>query len=154
MRAVTTGTAAFALGIHKKDLDNILSRYPVRGFERRTQGLARRLSLASIEQVAIAIDLTRDFSIPIPTALLLAEEALGSREGYCLAARPFGHSRRPPQDPARTSGTTLRRDRTRDPPASRTPGSKGLTIKCLTTSTKEGPWLPRGPLADERLSEA
>lgn len=89
MRAVTTGTAAFALGIHKKDLDNILSRYPVRGFERRTQGLARRLSLASIEQVAIAIDLTRDFSIPIPTALLLAEEALGSREG--VIASPHGH---------------------------------------------------------------
>ena len=81
MRAVTTGTAAFALGITKKDLDNILSRYEVRGFERARQGLARRLSLASIEQVAIAIDLSRDYSIPLPTGLLLAEEALSSREG-------------------------------------------------------------------------
>lgn len=89
MRAVTTGTAAFALGIHKKDLDNILSRYPIRGYERGRQGIARRLSMASIEQVAIAIDLTRDYSIPIPTALLLAEEALSSREG--VIAAPGGH---------------------------------------------------------------
>ena len=89
MRAVTTGTAAFALGVTKKDLDNILSRYSVRGFERSRQGLARRLSLASIEQVALAIDLTRDFSIPTPTALLLAEEALSSHEGVITS--PGGH---------------------------------------------------------------
>ena len=89
MRAVTTGTAAFALGIAKKDLDNILSRYPVRGFERGRQGVARRLSLASIEQIALAIDLTREYSIPIPTGLLLAEEALSSREGVITA--PSGH---------------------------------------------------------------
>jgi len=89
MRAVTTGTAAFALGISKKDLDNILSRYPIRGFERGRQGVARRLSLVSVEQVALAIDLTRDYSIPIPTALLLAEEALSSREG--VIASPGGH---------------------------------------------------------------
>jgi hypothetical protein len=89
MRAVTTGTAAFALGIAKKDLDNILSRYPVRGFERGRQGVARRLSLASIEQIALAIDLAREYSIPIPTGLLLAEEALSSREGVITA--PGGH---------------------------------------------------------------
>ncbi len=89
MRAVTTSTAAFALGINKKDLDNILSRYPIRGYERGRQGMARRLSLASIEQVAIAIDLTRDFSIPTPTALLLAEEALSSPEGVIRS--PGGH---------------------------------------------------------------
>lgn len=89
MRAVTTGTAAFALGIAKKDLDNILSRYPVRSFERGRQGSARRLSLASIEQVALAIDLARDFSIPIPTALVLAEEALASHEG--VIASQGGH---------------------------------------------------------------
>lgn len=89
MRAVTTGTAAFSLGIAKKDLDNILSRYPVRGFERGRQGVARRLSLASIEQIAIAIDLAREYSIPIPTGLLLAEEALSSREG--VIAAPSGH---------------------------------------------------------------
>jgi hypothetical protein len=89
MRAVTTGTAAFSLGIAKKDLDNILSRYPIRGYERGRQGVARRLSLASIEQVALAIDLSRDYSIPVPTALLLAEEALSSREG--VIASPGGH---------------------------------------------------------------
>jgi hypothetical protein len=89
MRAVTTGTAAFALGVAKKDLDNILSRYPIRGYERGRQGVARRLSLASIEQVALAIDLARDYSIPIPTALLLAEEALSSREGVITS--PAGH---------------------------------------------------------------
>lgn len=89
MRAVTTGTAAFALGINKKDLDNILSRYEVRGYERGRQGLARRLSLASIEQIALAIDLSRDYGIPIPHALLLAEEALSSREGVVVS--PSGH---------------------------------------------------------------
>lgn len=89
MRAVTTGTAAFALGIPKKELDNILSRCDVRGFERGRQGVARRLSQASIEQVALAIDLTRDYSIPVPTALLLAEEALSSREGVITS--PGGH---------------------------------------------------------------
>ena len=89
MRAVTTGTAAFALGIPKKDLDNILSRYEVRGFERGTRGLARRISFASIEQVAVAIDLTRAFSIPVPAALQLAEQALASREG--VIASPDDH---------------------------------------------------------------
>jgi len=89
MRAVTTGTAAFALGIAKKDLDNILSRYPIRGYARGRQGVARRLSLASIEQVALAIDLSRNYSIPTPTALLLAEEALSSHEG--VIASPAGH---------------------------------------------------------------
>ena len=89
MRTVTTGTAAFALGIAKKDLDNILSRYAIRGYERGRQGVARRLSMASIEQVALAIDLSRDYSIPIPTGLLLAEEALSSREG--VIAAPGGH---------------------------------------------------------------
>ncbi len=89
MRAVTTGTAAFALGIAKKDLDNILSRYTVRGYERGRQGAARRLSLASIEQIAVAIDLAREYSIPIPTGLLLAEEALSSREGVITS--PSGH---------------------------------------------------------------
>jgi len=89
VRAVTSGTAAFALGIPRKDLDNILSRYAVRGIERKQQGLARRISLASIEQVAVAIDLARDFSIPMPTALLLAEEALASREG--IIQSPGGH---------------------------------------------------------------
>ncbi len=89
MRAVTTGTAAFALGISKKDLDNILSRHQVRGYERGKQGVARRLSLASIEQVALAIDLGRDYAIPLSTALLLAEEGLSSREG--IIASPGGH---------------------------------------------------------------
>ncbi len=89
MRAVTSGTAAFALGIAKKDLDNILSRYTVRGFARVRQGVPRRLSLASIEQVALAIDLTRVYGIPTPVALLLAEEALSSREGVITS--PGGH---------------------------------------------------------------
>lgn len=89
MRTVTTGTAAFVLGIPKKDLDNILSRHAVRGFERGTRGLARRVSLASIEQVAVAIDLARDFSIPIPAALALADQTLLSREG--IVTSPDGH---------------------------------------------------------------
>ncbi|HEY3287549.1 MAG TPA: hypothetical protein VGJ96_10580 [Gemmatimonadaceae bacterium] len=73
----------------KKDLDNILSRYPVRGMDRGRQGVPRRLSFASIEQVAVAIDLTRVYAIPTPTALLLAEEALSSREG--IITSPGGH---------------------------------------------------------------
>ena len=89
MRAVTSGTAAFALGVAKKDLDNILSRYPVRGFDRGRQGAPRRLSFASIEQVALAMDLTRVYSIPTPTALLLAEEALSTPEGVIRS--PEGH---------------------------------------------------------------
>lgn len=89
MRTVTTATVAFVLDIPKKDLDNILSRYSVRGFERGTRGLARRISLASIEQVAVAIDLMRDFSIPIPAALALADQVLSSREG--VVTSPDGH---------------------------------------------------------------
>lgn len=89
MPAVTSGTAAFVLGIPKKDLDNILSRHTVGGFERGTRGRARRISLASIEQVAIAVDLARDFSIPVSSALVLAEQALASREGVITS--PGGH---------------------------------------------------------------
>lgn len=89
MRAVTSGTAAFVLAIPKKDLDNILSRHAVRGFERGTRGLARRISMACIEQVAVAVDLARDFSIPISSALTLAEQALASREG--IVTSPGGH---------------------------------------------------------------
>lgn len=89
MRTVTTGTAAFVLGIHKKDLDNILSRHALRGFERGIRGLSRRISMESIEQVAVAIDLARDFSIPIPAALALSDRVMRSREGVITS--PDGH---------------------------------------------------------------
>lgn len=89
LRNVTTGTAAFVLGVPKRDLDNILSRHTVRDFERGVRGRARRISLTSIEQVAVAIDLARDFAIPIPAALALADRVLNSREG--IITSPDGH---------------------------------------------------------------
>ena len=71
-RAYTLATAALALNVTSKWLDNTLSRYRVQGVVQSRQGVSRRLPIESLILIAIALDLIADFEIPLPKALGLA----------------------------------------------------------------------------------
>lgn len=71
-RAYTLATAALALQVPAKWLDNTLSHYRVQGVVQARQGIARRLPIESLTLIAIALNLIADFDIPLPKALELA----------------------------------------------------------------------------------
>lgn len=77
-RAYTIATAALALQVSSKWLDNTLSHYPVQGVAQERQGISRRLSLESITILAIALALVNDIETPLAKALTLATALLTS----------------------------------------------------------------------------
>jgi len=77
-RAYTIATAALALGVPTKWLDNTLSHYRVEGVHQMRQGLARRLTLEALVPLATSIALTRDLGIPLARALDLAHDIIAS----------------------------------------------------------------------------
>ena len=74
MREVTSQTAALTLGIKQKALDNLLGREGRRLLPRGRQGRGRRLPLAILEIVAVALLLKRDLGVSIARGLELAEQ--------------------------------------------------------------------------------
>lgn len=73
MQKVTTATAAVALGVERKLLDNILSREARHLVPGGRQGRSRRIPIATIETLAIALLLHRDLEIPVSRGVELAE---------------------------------------------------------------------------------
>lgn len=73
MQKITTATAAIALGIERKSLDNILGREAKLLVPEGRQGKSRRLQMATIETLSIALLLNRDLKIPIAKGIELAE---------------------------------------------------------------------------------
>src|SRR5689334_22152266 len=71
-RAYTLATAALALGVTTKWLDNTLSHFRVQGVFQARQGVARRLPIESLALISIALDLIADLDIPVARALDLA----------------------------------------------------------------------------------
>ena len=71
-RAYTVATAALALHVSSKWLDNILSHHSVQGVSQAKQGVARRLSIESLNILAVALSLLEDLELPTPKALQLA----------------------------------------------------------------------------------
>ena len=75
MRAYTVATVAVALGVSPKWLDNLLSRFPVRGVLQSRQGVSRRLGPQAVVTLHLANELIRTLGIPLGEALALAERA-------------------------------------------------------------------------------
>ena len=73
MRAYTVATAAVALGVGAKWVDNVLSHHALPGVTQSRQGVARRLTVEAVGVLEIALRLTRAFGIPVRRALALAE---------------------------------------------------------------------------------
>lgn len=77
-RAYTIATAALALQVPNKWLDNTLSHYRVQGVSQQRQGIPRRLSVESLTILAIALALVNDLETPVAKALTLATSLLTS----------------------------------------------------------------------------
>src|SRR5947209_8813446 len=73
-RAYTVATAALALGVSAKWLDNTLSHFNVQGVTQTRQGVARTLSIDSLTVLAIAISIIRALDTPVRNAIDLATQ--------------------------------------------------------------------------------
>jgi hypothetical protein len=78
-RAYTIATAALALGVPPKWLDNILSHYRILGVVQERQGVARRITIEGLLTIAVARILTAGLDIPVGRALEIAHEMLLSQ---------------------------------------------------------------------------
>ncbi len=76
MPLYNTATAAAALGVTPKWLDNLLSHNKIDGVSRARQGIARRLSLRGVESVAVVRDLSSALGIPVASAIAIARQLL------------------------------------------------------------------------------
>jgi hypothetical protein len=81
MPLYNTITAAAALGVTPKWLDNILSHNEMDGVQRSSQGISRRLSLSAITTLSLAKELIDSLHISTSAALniaaRLAEDSAG-----------------------------------------------------------------------------
>ena len=73
-RAYTVATAALALGLPIKWVDNILSHYSVPGIRQKKQGIARHLSVDGLLVLALTALLIKDLGIPTHRAIAISEE--------------------------------------------------------------------------------
>lgn len=73
MRAYTVATAAVALHVNPKWVDNILSHHTVRGVTQSRQGIARSLTEEAVSVLEIALRLSKAFGIPIGQGLEIAQ---------------------------------------------------------------------------------
>jgi hypothetical protein len=74
MRGYSVATAALALGVEYKWLDNLLSQNKVQGVSQSRQGVQRRLAPAALYVIATVHRLNRGLQIPVATALALAHK--------------------------------------------------------------------------------
>lgn len=74
MRGYSVGTAALALGVEPKWLDNLLSHHGVEGVTQERQGISRRLGAGALHVIATVHRLNRELQIPVGAALRLAHE--------------------------------------------------------------------------------
>lgn len=81
-RAYTVATAALALGMPVKWVDNILSHNKVLGIRQERQGIARRLSIEGLLNLAITALLIDELGLSTAKAIIVAEEILKSSGRY------------------------------------------------------------------------
>ncbi len=72
-RAYTVATAALALGMPIKWVDNVLSHYKVPGIRQERQGIARRLGIESLLILALTVLLVDELGLPTSRAIIVAE---------------------------------------------------------------------------------
>jgi hypothetical protein len=76
MRAVTTATAAIALAIDRKSLDNLLARVGPEAVETGKQGRERRIAVARLEELALCLELQSALGVPARESFALARRLL------------------------------------------------------------------------------
>lgn len=79
MPLYTTATAAAALDVSPKWLDNLLSHNQLQGFPKESQGVARRLPLTALLVISLAREFIDTTGLSAPAALRLAARLLNSR---------------------------------------------------------------------------
>ena len=89
MPLYNTATAATAIGVTSKWLDNLLSHNHIPGVQSESQGVSRRLSLAAVTQIALTKELIQLLNVPIPTAVQVASTMLADPDGKSLGDSPI-----------------------------------------------------------------
>jgi hypothetical protein len=87
-RAYTVATAALALDVPAKWVDNILSHHTVPGVAQQRQGVARKLSVDGLLVLALTIFLVQELGTPVLKAIGIAEVLLRN-EGRYQSPRGF-----------------------------------------------------------------
>lgn len=87
-RAYTVATAALALDVPAKWVDNILSHHTVPGVAQQRQGVARRLSVDGLLVLALTTFLIQELGAPVLKAIGIAELLL-QNEGRYESPRGF-----------------------------------------------------------------
>src|SRR5262245_32354688 len=72
MRAITSATAAAALGIDRKTFDSLLSRLKASELPRGRQGVERRIPIGLLPDLLLASELNSSLGVPFPAAFDLA----------------------------------------------------------------------------------
>jgi hypothetical protein len=81
-RAYTVATAAVALGLPIKWVDNVLSHNKLTGIRQERQGVARRLSIEGISILALTALLIQELGLSTTRAITAAEEIVKNRGRY------------------------------------------------------------------------
>ena len=81
-RAYTVATAALALDVPAKWVDNILSHHAVLGVDQQRQGVARKLSIDGLLVLALTTFLIQELGAPTPKAIGIAEVLLRNAGRY------------------------------------------------------------------------
>lgn len=79
MRAVTSATAAAALGVERKAFDNLLARLPEPFQERGKQGVERRIPVGLLPRLLLTVELNARLAVPVRHAFELAGSLLGGQ---------------------------------------------------------------------------
>ncbi|HMJ17610.1 MAG TPA: hypothetical protein VK478_04400 [Gemmatimonadaceae bacterium] len=81
-RAYTVATAALALGVTAKWVDNILSHNKVLGIRQERQGIARHLSIEGLMILGLTALLNSELGLPTAEAIRIAEEIAKANGQY------------------------------------------------------------------------
>lgn len=81
MRAVTTATAAVALGLNRKSLDNLLARLDLPEVTTGRQGVERRIPVALLPELLLTAELSDQLRMPVRSAFALARR-LGAGQAF------------------------------------------------------------------------
>jgi hypothetical protein len=76
LRAVTAATAATTLKVDRKALDNLLARIGSDLIPRGRQGVERRLSVRTLEELGLSLEIMRSLSVPARESFLLSRQLL------------------------------------------------------------------------------
>lgn len=79
MRAVTTATAAAALGLERRAFTNMIGRLEASELPRGRQGVARRIPASLLPRLFLTIELAERLAVPVADAFRIAG-ALANRE--------------------------------------------------------------------------